>query len=108
MERTVVFGRESLNQPMVFLSRRELITLAVVPPREARMTMQHIGIILSIIGTVLLAFSVKVKRQYGGEAAKAVDAAKLRDPSLVEPTETTIVRPLFWFGLALIALGSLL
>lgn len=72
------------------------------------MCRQHIGIIATILGTVLLAFSVQTKRQYQGELARAVDNMKQNNPSLLEPTETHIVRWRFWAGLILIALGSAL
>jgi dipeptide/tripeptide permease len=71
-----------------------------------QITREQIGIILVIIGTLLLAFSVQVKRQYGNEARKAVDNAKLKDPGLFEPTESYIIRSMFWFGLLFIAVGS--
>ena len=69
---------------------------------------QHLGILLTIAGSVLLAFSVRVKRQYTGPMAKVVDNLKQQDHELVEPTEASIVRPLFWAGLSFIAAGSLL
>jgi hypothetical protein len=69
---------------------------------------EHIGIILTILGTVLVAFSVRIKRQYDKELRKVADEAKTRHPDLVEPTETYIVRSLFWIGLILVAVGSAL
>ena len=71
-------------------------------------TRHQVGIILVIIGTALLAFSVRVKRQYEGEIGKVVDEIKKKDPDKIEPTETYIKRSLFWFGLLFIAVGSLL
>lgn len=71
-------------------------------------TMSQIGLILVVVGTILLAFSVKVKRQYSGKIAAEVDSMKKNSHELVEPTETTIVRPLFWLGLFFNAVGSLL
>jgi hypothetical protein len=65
------------------------------------------GILATVLGTVLLAFSLKIRRQYEGETAKVVDKMK-RSNGLLEPTETYIIRPLFWLGLGLIASGSLL
>jgi hypothetical protein len=70
------------------------------------LTRQHIGILLTIAGTVLLARSVKVRRQYSGHMANVVDKLKGRDPDLVEPTETYIARGLFWRGLLLVAIGT--
>jgi predicted thioredoxin/glutaredoxin len=72
------------------------------------LTRQHIGILLTIAGTVLLAFSVKVKRQYSGKMARVADKLKEREPALVELTETNIVRSMFWAGLASVAIGTLL
>lgn len=66
------------------------------------------GIILVIIGTVFLAFSVKTKRQYVGEYGKAIEKLKKENTGLIEPTEAYIVRKYFWIGLFCIALGSLL
>jgi len=40
------------------------------------LTIEHIGIIAVIIGTVLLAFSLKVKRMYQEDAANVVDELK--------------------------------
>ena len=68
-------------------------------------TRQHIGIILTIIGTGFLAFSVRVTRQYQGEMAKEV--ARFKKDS-IELTQTSINRSLFWIGLGLVALGSAL
>jgi len=72
------------------------------------MTINHIGIITVVIGTVFLAFSVKVKRQYQGDIANTVDRLKKENPELLEPTETSINPYLFWFGLFLVAVGSIL
>jgi hypothetical protein len=71
-------------------------------------TRQHIGIFVTIAGTVLLAFSVKIKSQYSGDMAGVVDKLKGGNPDLIEPTETRIVRGLFWTGLAFVAIGTLL
>jgi len=68
---------------------------------------RQIGIVLVVIGTIFLAFSVKVKRGYEDEPAKIVDNSKV-EKGLIEPTETSIVRGRFWIGLSLIGLGSLL
>ena len=76
-----------------------------MPDRLAR---QHIGLVLTFFGTVLLALSVKVKRQYSGDTASEVDKLKEADPDLVEPTETYIVRRRFRAGLFLIGIGTVL
>ena len=68
----------------------------------------QLGIILVVLGTILLAFSLKVTPQYSGDAARAVDQLKKDRPDLIELTETYIIRWRFWTGLALVALGSLL
>ena len=69
-------------------------------------TRQRFGIILVVIGTVLLARSTKVKRQYEGGMAKFVNEKKGKD--LIEPTEVSIVQSRFRSGLFLIAAGSFL
>ena len=71
------------------------------------MNYRHLGIVLTVIGTASLAFSVKVQRQYTGEMARIADKLKESDDT-IEPTETSISRGLFWTGLTLIAAGSLL
>ncbi len=71
-------------------------------------TREHLGIIILVVGTAFLAFSVKVKRQYHGDAARVVDELKKQKPDLVEITETYISRSMFWVGLALVAIGSAL
>jgi uncharacterized membrane protein YkgB len=48
-------------------------------------TSKHIGIILTIIGTILLALSVKVKRQYKGEMAKTIERLKKENDLLRSP-----------------------
>ncbi len=68
-------------------------------------SLRQIGIVLVVIGTIFLAFSVKVKRGYEGEPAKVVDNSK-EEKGLIETTETSIDRGRFWIGLSLIALGS--
>jgi hypothetical protein len=68
----------------------------------------QIGLLLTVFGTAALAFSVRTKSQYAGETAKAVKKAKSKNSHLFVPTETYIVRPLFWGGLGIIALGALL
>ncbi len=71
-------------------------------------TRQQVGLLLAVLGAIALAFSVRTKSQYEGEKAEAVNKAKTKDPTLFEPTETYIVRGLFWGGLVLVALGALL
>ncbi len=73
------------------------------------MSRQHIGILLTVVGTIFLAISVKVIRQYYGEEAKAVDRIKKdKKGMIIEPTEVKIIRSYFWLGLALVSFGSLL
>ncbi len=72
------------------------------------LTAHQLGIILVVLGTILLAFSLKVTPQYTCDAARAVDQLKKDRPDLIELTETYIIRWRFWTGLALVALGSLL
>ena len=72
------------------------------------MTTNHIGLLTVIVGTALLAYSVKVKRQYSGNMSHIVDNLKEQDPALLEPTETSIDITRFRSGLALVAIGSLM
>jgi len=71
-------------------------------------TREHLGIVAVILGTVFLSFSVKVKRQYIRELSQTVDEIKSKSPDIIELTETYISRKLFWLGLFLVAIGSLL
>jgi hypothetical protein len=70
-------------------------------------TLPHVGIVLTVIGTIFLALSVKVESSYEGDIAKVLDKAKKENPNLTEPTETSIDRLLFWVGLFFIAIGAL-
>lgn len=73
------------------------------------LTRQHGGILLTIAGTAFLAFSVKVKRQVGDKSPfRPVYDQKKRELDLMEVTETSISRGLFWTGLACVAVGALL
>lgn len=71
-------------------------------------TLQHTGIIFSIMGTVFLAFSVKTETQYRGDKfmEDCVDRAR-KDNGFV-PTYTYIDKKLFITGLLFVAIGSLL
>ena len=72
-------------------------------------TCRHrLGLVLVLVGTVLLAYSVRVKRQYSGEVARAVDRLKQQNPDLIEPTETEIILLRFRLGLGLVFLGTAL
>jgi hypothetical protein len=73
------------------------------------LTRQHVGILLTIAGTALLAFSVKVKRQYGDKSPfRAVVDRMKREQNVMELTETSISVRLFWSGLLCVAVGTLL
>jgi hypothetical protein len=61
-------------------------------------TRANLGIVAVVIGTVILALSVRVKGQYVDEPGRAVRRFKKVHPDMMEPTETTICRPLFWTG----------
>lgn len=72
-------------------------------------TWRHrLGLVLVLIGTFLLAYSVRTKRQYSDEPARALDRIKQQEPSLIEPTETQIILLLFRLGLFLVLLGTAL
>jgi hypothetical protein len=72
------------------------------------MEIRHWGILISILGTVLLAFSLKSENQYSKHQNRIEIEkwAKSNDGFL--PTYTRIDNRLFYIGLALIAIGSLL
>ena len=79
------------------------------------MTFQHGGILLVIVGTICLAFAVKIENKYTMSARdkkgkkywkKLVKRAE--DGSYHEPTIVFIDKMLFRTGLACIAIGSLL
>ncbi len=72
------------------------------------MTTHQVGILLTVLGTVLLAFSLRVRRQYEGEMARFIDKSKKEDSKMMEITETAINRYLFWSGLLCISVGSLM
>jgi hypothetical protein len=93
----------------MILQRRHLLLLPLnqMMPNQLYFTNHHIGIILTVIGTGFLAFSVRITRQYQGEMSKIADKLK-RGASFIEFTETTINRSLFWIGLGFVALGSAL
>jgi hypothetical protein len=73
------------------------------------MTRQHIGLLLTVIGAALLAFSVSVKSLYGGTPeTRAVREAKKRNPGLLLPTEARNLGWFIWSGLLLIFVGAYL
>ena len=67
------------------------------------LSLSRIGIILTVIGTVLLAYSVKITEPDG-----FVWMSNTKDGKDVTPTFTSIVLWRFYIGLALVAVGSLL
>lgn len=71
-------------------------------------TRQQIGLLLTVAGTIALAFSVRTKGQYEGEIAKVVKKAKKENQGIFVPTETYSIRGLFWGGLTLVAVGVIL
>jgi len=62
------------------------------------MTLPHVGIIVTVLGTVLMAFSLKIIKQYSFEVRT--------DKDKISPTQTEINKWLFWTGLFCIAMGS--
>jgi hypothetical protein len=70
-------------------------------------TLKQFGLIAVLIGTICLAFSVKTIGQYNG---KQLSELKERNPEkkLWAPTCVTIIRPLFWFGIFLVIVGTAL
>ncbi|MFX0206138.1 MAG: hypothetical protein ACFFDT_09135 [Candidatus Hodarchaeota archaeon] len=75
---------------------------------QLHITRQQIGLLVTVIGTILLAFSVRTRSQYGREMADIIQKAENKNQSLIVPTETCIVIPLFRGGLMLVVFGSLL
>ena len=69
---------------------------------------RHIGLILVVIGTFWLAFSLTIRRQYADEREKVIDEFKKKEMNLLEPTEATVNRFRFWIGLVFIAVGTLM
>jgi hypothetical protein len=80
------------------------------------MTYPHIGIIITIIGTILLAFSLRIQSQFGlgtfvdeaGDIAVVPNDGEEDTKKAIFPTYTYINKWLFWGGLFLVAVGSLL
>jgi hypothetical protein len=71
-------------------------------------TRHHIGIILTIIGTVCLAFSVKSETQYSGDKLMEDCAERARKDGGFVPTYTYIDKKLFYAGLAFVGIGSVM
>lgn len=67
-------------------------------------TRQQIGLIVVLLGTASLAFSIRTLSQYDENILKEIDP----DKKLWAPTQTAIVRPLFWGGLVLVSIGTAL
>jgi len=86
----------------------------VVDGRQAvrEVTRQHFGIVLVIIGTILLAFAVKVRSSRGQidpSAAKVTQFTSSGTASSRRRQRSATIRPwLQWGGLGLLALGSAL
>ncbi len=64
-----------------------------------------ISIILGLIGTYLLSFSLKIESQYSIEFVKSL---KLKDKDLIAPTEAKQKNKLFWLGLIFITLVAMI
>jgi uncharacterized membrane protein len=79
----------------------------VATTKGCAMTLQHIGLLLTFVGTVAVAFSVRARPQYEGEMGRVVKKLT-RGWRLVQPTETTVLQFPFYGGLALIAIGVVL
>ena len=71
-----------------------------------KFTFHIVSIILLFAGTVFLAYTVRVRRQYEDE--KMLDRIKQERPEIIELTETNIIRQRFRMGLLLVILGTLL
>jgi N-acetylglutamate synthase-like GNAT family acetyltransferase len=69
-------------------------------------TTPHIGILLTIAGTVCLAISVKSNTQYSGDEFMEDCVQRARKDGAFVPTYTYIDKKLFYTGLGLVAAGS--
>lgn len=70
-------------------------------------TRQHLGLIIVILGTIALAFSVKTEEQHESDRKEA----EKRNPhmeKLWSPVRVTVRRYLFYGGLLAIAIGTLM
>ena len=65
------------------------------------LTRQHIGIIITVIGTICLALSVRIIEQKGG-GGYVVDG----EENEIRVIGGYISRKFFWFGLIFIAIGT--
>ena len=70
---------------------------------------QQIGLGLVLVGTFMVAYSVRIKDQYGdGPMRDAVKQAQERDPNIFAPTDIKMNVTAFRVGLGLIIVGTLL
>ena len=67
------------------------------------LTRQHIGIIITVIGTICLAFSVKIIEQKGG-GGYLIDG----EGNEIKVIGGYIRKYYFWIGLLLIAIGTIM
>jgi hypothetical protein len=78
------------------------------------MELKHWGIILTVLGTILLAFSIRIKSSVAKDASfirKSIEERQKKEHKemdLIWPSETWINRTFFWSGLFCIAIGALL
>jgi hypothetical protein len=73
-----------------------------------QVTFPRVGILLNLVGALLLAFSVSVRRQYEGDLTAYVDQLLQHKPGRMEPTETRIHRHRLRWGGIVMAVGSVL
>lgn len=83
--------------------------------KNTQMTIEHVGILLAVLGTVLLAFAVKIENKHtlSAQNKKEKEAARklvadAEDGTYLEPSIVLIDKMLFRFGLACVAIGSLM
>lgn len=79
------------------------------------MTLGHGGILLVILGTICLAFAVKIENKYTLSSRSKEDknywkniVKRAEDGTYYEPTIVHIDKMLFRVGLACVAIGSLM
>lgn len=72
------------------------------------LTLSRIGILLGIIETGFLAFSVKAENQYSNFKEIQSKLKEWKKIGIFSPSDVSINRGLLWTGLGLVAIGSLL
>ena len=90
-------GADSLQSRLITALYRKMIKLIID-------NHQHIGLILVLIGTLCLAFSIKTEEE-PNEMKRSFERS---NPHLKfwYSTRVTIIKPLFWIGIILVMIGT--